>query len=448
MQRVRSAVRAACFSSLAAFGAVTAHAQAPAAPVPSAPAEEASRVLNAVFSWAPSAGAETYQLQISTAYNFATTVVNDTGFATTSRAAGPFSLSTVYFWRVRGRNASGDGAWSTIRTFTSPVLLPEPDSAGWIKIFRGNNTGDFFYAPNNTTPPGRTLTPFPGGPYTITGDTIKVSGSPAGQFYFKQPFSRYKVRYQMRFPGFTGTGNGGTGNCGMLLHVQAQDAPTNGFPRSVEAQGDPTQGMGQLWAIGDVWVSVRARTVSGRQQYDTTQPEIDHGGKNWDSPSRVAVGIDGWALPTFASQQQGGWVTQEAHVYGSDSVIHLVNGVPRIKYRNLRVSPGGTPNNVIKMLSKGLVAWQSEGTAVWYRNLEIQPLPGDSLYTVSIAARAPKAGSAPAASRLILNGASAPRLEVPGASGLYDLKGRNLGPRDGRGPAQGAAETSSQEKNP
>src|SRR5690606_5856838 len=118
-----------------------------------------------------------------------------------------------------------------------------------------DNTADFFVANNGSTPPGRVLGTFPSGPYSVSGDTVRVTGNPAGQFYFKQPFSYYKVRYQMRFPNFTGTGNGGTGNCGMLLHVQAHDNPTQGFPRSVESQGDPTQGMGQLWPIGDVWVT-------------------------------------------------------------------------------------------------------------------------------------------------------------------------------------------------
>src|SRR5690606_33783809 len=132
-----------------------------------------------------------------------TLFLNDSTLAAPSLSAGPFTPSTVYFWRVRARNASGAGAWSPIRTFTSLVLLPEPDTAGWIRLFRGDNTGDFFTAPNNSTPPGRTLGTFPSGPYSVTGDTIRVTGNPAGQFYFKQPFSHYKVRYQMRFPNFT-----------------------------------------------------------------------------------------------------------------------------------------------------------------------------------------------------------------------------------------------------
>jgi|GEM_PF-1700705 len=429
---IRGCLSLTTLTLLTGFG--IASAQVPAAPGLTAPADEASRVQSATFTWGAVSGATSYHIQVSGAYNFGTTVVNDSSLAGPTFVSPVFNPRTVYFWRVRAKNASGVSAWSAIRTFTTIVPLPEPDSAGWIRLFRGTNTADFFSAPNNSTPPGRTLTAFPASPYTVTGDTIRVSGNPAGQFYFKQPFSHYKIRYQLRFPGFTGTNNGGTGNCGMLLHVQAHDNPTNGFPRSVEAQGDPTQGMGQLWAIGDVWVDVRARTVSGRRQYDSTQPEIVHGGLNWNSESRVTVGVNGWALPTFASVQEGGWVTMEAHVYGSDSIIHLVNGVPRIKYRNPRVSAGGTANNVSKYLTRGLLAWQSEGTQVWYRNIEIKLLPGDSLYTpTSLAGSAARSlRKDVAAPRLNLDAAS-PSVLVPagaGASKKFDMRGRQQGASD------------------
>jgi hypothetical protein len=428
-----------------------ANAQVPAAPVLTAPADEASRIQAALFSWNPVAEAATYHLQVATAYNFSALVVNDSTLTTTSFQSGSLNLRTVHFWRVRSKNANGVSAWSTIYSFTTLVPLPEPDSAGWIRLFRGNNASDFFAAPNNSTPPGRTLGAFPASPYSVTGDTIRVTGNPAGQFYFKQPFSHYKIRYQMRFPNFTngGTnGNTGTGNCGMLLHVQAQDPTTNGFPRSVESQGDPTQGMGQLWPIGDVWVTTTGRTVSGRMQYDSAGPEVVYGALNWNS--RVIVGQNGWAQPTFASQQQDGWVTQEAHVYGNDSIIHLVNGVPRIKYRNPRVSPGGTPNNVTKLLSRGLLAWQSEGTSVWYRNIEIQLLPGDSLYTpVSITPGARKSSaSKSAAPRMNLDNA-APAAIVPTATGgtrLYDMRGRAMSLTENPATNRAAPDPYQQEK--
>ncbi len=260
--------------------------------------------------------------------------------------------------------------------FAQTVKLPTPDSLGWMKLFRGNNASDFYIANNGNTAPAQAQTTFPNSTFAIRGDTITVTGNPAGQVYYKIPFSHYRVRYQMRFPG-------NTGNCGMLVHVQANDAPTQGFPRSVESQGDPGQGMGQLWPIGDVWVTIRAKTVGGRMQYSPNDPEVNYGGANWNS--RVVVGVNGWGQPSYSglANANGGWVTQEVRAYGSDSVVHLVNDTVRIKYREPRVSSGGTANNVSKYLKKGLIGWQSEGSNVWYRNLQIMLLPGDSLYAAT-----------------------------------------------------------------
>ncbi len=429
-ERMVTGIRARLLILFAAVAATAAFAQTPAAPTLVAPGNEASRVASTQFQWQAVSGATSYHIQVSTAYNFGSPLINDSSLTDTSMTSPTLPQRTVFFWRVRAKNGSGAGSWSAIRTFTSVVPLPAPDSAGWIRLFRGDNAADFFIANNGSTPPGRVLTTFPNNTYQVTGDTIRVSGSPAGQVYFKQPFSHYKVRYQMRFPNFSGSGNTGTGNCGMLLHVQAHDNPTQGFPRSVESQGDPTQGMGQLWPIGDVWVTVKARMVSGRMQYDSTMTtEVDYGGANWNS--RVVVGQNGWGQPTFASQQQGGWVTQEAHVYGSDSVIHLVNGAVRIKYRNPRVSSGGTVNNVSKFLNRGLIAWQSEGTSVWYRNIEIQLMPGDSLYEslyTSVAGRAHERARV-AAPRAVFDAGMAAPVFTPadGAPGTYDMRGRNLG---------------------
>jgi len=253
------------------------------------------------------------------------------------------------------------------------VVLPPPNSQGWIRLLRTNNPGDFYIANNGSLPPAQSKLTFPNATYGLRGDTMQVTGSPGGQVYFNQVFSHYRIRYEMHFPG-------ATGNCGMLLHVQQNDATTNGFPRSVESQGDPNQGMGQLWPIGDVWVTIRAHVVNGTMTYVPSDTEITYGGANWNS--RVVAGKDGWANPSYAVlAARTGWVTQEADVHGSDSVADIVQDTVRIKYRQPRVSSGGTPNNVTKLLSSGLIAWQSEGRAVWYRNIEIMLYPQDPLYT-------------------------------------------------------------------
>jgi hypothetical protein len=259
---------------------------------------------------------------------------------------------------------------------TQPVVnLPKPDSDGWIKLFRGNNPDDWFVC-NNGKSPAEGAVKFPNATFSILkGDTIKSLGSPTGQVYFKQPFSHYHIRYQMHFPG-------NQGNCGMLLHVQENDPVTAsyGFPVSMESQGDPGQGMGQLWPIGDVWVTLRAsKGTNSPWRYDPGGKDTVYGGKDWGS--RVIEGKDGWGKPSYSALSKAtGWVTQEVDVHGSDSIAHIVADTVRIKYRNPRVSHGGTPNNVSKKLASGLLGWQSEGTEVWYRNIEIKLYPEDPLY--------------------------------------------------------------------
>jgi Domain of Unknown Function (DUF1080) len=74
------------------------------------------------------------------------------------------------------------------------------------------------------------------------------------------------------------------------------------------------------------------------------------------------------------------WVMVEAEVHGSDSLAHFVRGETMIKYSNPHVAPANNPDQVEKVLSSGLIAWQSEGTPVRYRNLSIKLFKEDPLY--------------------------------------------------------------------
>jgi hypothetical protein len=112
---------------------------------------------------------------------------------------------------------------------TSTVQLPKPDSAGWIKLWRGDNQSDFFtyYSPSNNN------NAFPDNTFKFNKDTITVTGSPTGHLIFKQAFSHYRVRYEQMMPTRLG-------NCGMLVHIQLSDpALFNQFPRSIECHPGP-----------------------------------------------------------------------------------------------------------------------------------------------------------------------------------------------------------------
>jgi hypothetical protein len=251
------------------------------------------------------------------------------------------------------------------------VPLVQPDAQGWIKLFRGDNTSDFYTFYQSGAKPSNARRPFPDNTFKIKGDTIQVSGSPTGHLMFKQPFSYYCAKVELLFPG-------SLGNCGLLLHVQDNDPPAGLFPRSIEAQGDPNQGMGQVWCIGDVWITVRA--TGGTPKYTPSANEITYGGADWNS--RLITGIDGYGKPrpSGLTSNPRGWISMEVRVYGSDSVVHLVQDTVRIKYRLPKVAPPDNPNATTKLLNRGLLALQSEGSAVWYRNFQIKLLEKDPLY--------------------------------------------------------------------
>jgi hypothetical protein len=245
---------------------------------------------------------------------------------------------------------------------TPVVQLPKPDSAGWIKLWRGDNPQDFFTYYN----PSSSNNTFPDNTFKFSKDTLVVSGSPTGHIMFKQPFSHYRIRFEMMEPSRLG-------NSGMLVHVQMGDpALYNQFPRSIECQGDPTQGMGQVWCISSVWVSVHAKTGNGSPRYDPSAPLITYGAKN--DNSRQIMGVK---EPTLTV---GEWVLIEAEVHGSDSLAHFVRGETMIKYSNPHVAPANNPDQVEKVLKSGLLAWQSEGVPVRYRNIQIKLFKEDPLY--------------------------------------------------------------------
>ena len=69
--------------------------------------------------------AQTYHVQVSTDQTFATNVVvNDSTLTDTTKAVSGLANSTHYYWRVSGKNASGNGPYSAARDFTTIIAVP------------------------------------------------------------------------------------------------------------------------------------------------------------------------------------------------------------------------------------------------------------------------------------------------------------------------------------
>ncbi len=90
------------------------------------------------LQWAAVAGATSYLVEVATDAGFGNIVASGTVTGTSFTAAG-LSPQTQHFWRVRASNACGDGAFSSVRNFTTaniacyagaPVPIPDNNPTG------------------------------------------------------------------------------------------------------------------------------------------------------------------------------------------------------------------------------------------------------------------------------------------------------------------------------
>jgi Domain of Unknown Function (DUF1080) len=266
---------------------------------------------------------------------------------------------------------------------TPTVTLPKPDKDGWIQIFRGDNQADFSVYTKNGSPAEEGNSKFGDPFFHQGGDTIRTDGSPFGQLIFKQNFSHFIMEVQLRWPN-------GLGNCGVMTKIQWNDqGQGGGLPRCIECQGDPQQGMGQIWSLGPnggrPWISFKGATDSRGAKVDSTKPVMDFGGAGG---LNCIVGYPGWQQPRPAALNNGGWVTIRAENHGKDTSRHFVDGQKVMEYWNPRIATTTNANAVSKYLTEGMLSIQSEGPTVWYRNWRIKILPEDplyaSLYTTSL----------------------------------------------------------------
>jgi subtilisin family serine protease len=93
----------------------------PATPTLSSPANNATNQLTATrLSWGTAARAATYDVQVSTSSTFANATFSRTGLTVRNVTVSPaLSARTLYYWRVRAVNATGPGAWSATRQYTT-----------------------------------------------------------------------------------------------------------------------------------------------------------------------------------------------------------------------------------------------------------------------------------------------------------------------------------------
>ena len=80
--------------------------------------------LSLQLSWNVSSGATSYELQVSTAPDFSTTVFDQSNIHGTTRQVNGLADGTVYYWRVNATDAGGMSAWSDVWSFSTSLVAP------------------------------------------------------------------------------------------------------------------------------------------------------------------------------------------------------------------------------------------------------------------------------------------------------------------------------------
>lgn len=111
----------------------------PDSAVLSSPANGAISIsTNPTLAWIAAARAGSYIVHVSTASDFSSPVVNDSGITSTTHTIASLSDYTLYYWRIKAVNAVGESGWSVVWNFmtgatvvvpSAPVLLSPANGA-------------------------------------------------------------------------------------------------------------------------------------------------------------------------------------------------------------------------------------------------------------------------------------------------------------------------------
>ena len=151
------------------------------------------------LSWGAVSGATGYQLQVSTVSDFSSTISLSPAYASpatshsftyVTTASTVLANGTIYYWRVRASNGSGNSAWSTGGEFTTVAastpyisnITPDGTSITiyWYPLpYSGSLKYDLFQSSNSNMSGYSTVSDLTNTYYTVTGLT------PGNTYYFQ-----------------------------------------------------------------------------------------------------------------------------------------------------------------------------------------------------------------------------------------------------------------------
>ncbi len=144
------------------------------------------------FRWNIQSSILNYQLQVSTSNTFTSFVVDDSTLTDTTSTISNLNLNTLYYWRVRSKNASGWGAYSTTANFTTwdipaqvTAIYPADNATvrpSFTFLWQSSPDVDTYHFELSTSPSFETFIQHD---TLLTVDSLPVTGLDSGAYYWR-----------------------------------------------------------------------------------------------------------------------------------------------------------------------------------------------------------------------------------------------------------------------
>lgn len=233
--------------------------------------------------------------------------------------------------------------------------------SGWIALFNGKDLNDWTIKIKGC-PAGENYNDtfrVEDGVLKIAYDKYETFGDRFGHIFYKDKFSKYKLRVEYRFVGEQVKGGAGWAlrNNGVMLHCQAPEsmAVDQDFPVSIEVQllgGDGTHPR-----------STANLCTPGTHVVMEDQLVTRH---CTDSRSK-----------TYHGDQ---WVTVEIEVQGNERVRHLIDGEVVLEYEKPQLDDNDKDAQALikagapLMVGEGYIALQAESHPTEFRRIDLLPM--------------------------------------------------------------------------
>ncbi len=180
-----------------------------------------------------------------------------------------------------------------------------------------------------------------------------------GHLFYRQPFTRYRLRSEYRFVDEQCPGGPGWAkrNSGVMIHCQPPETMRKGqsFPVSIEVQF--------LGGLGEGDRSTANLCTPGTL--------VEYNGQ---LDRRHCINS---SSPTFHGDQ---WVAVEIEVDGGRKIVHKVNGQPVMEYANAQYDPDDRDAKALiregnTRIEGGYIALQAESHPIEFRRVDLLPLP-------------------------------------------------------------------------